>query len=81
LLIGPTKTDIAELVGRIKSRTSSLLRRLPAGASRRRTWTTGYWKVFLFDQDAVAVVRAYIEAHNVRRGLSPDRFECADKTI
>ena len=67
LLFGPLDDPIGEVVGRIKSRTSSALLKLPVNQDRRRIWTTGYWKVFLFDDDAVSQVAKYINAHNDRR--------------
>jgi REP element-mobilizing transposase RayT len=81
LLLGPISVDVGEIVGRIKSATSSLLCQLPAVAGRQRTWSSGYWKVFLFDHEAVDVVRGYIEDHNVRRGFPRDRLGCSSETI
>ena len=62
--------DIAKFAGRIKGRTSSAVGAMPKNAGRERVWTSGYWKVFLFDELGVTAVREYIEAHNVRRGLA-----------
>ncbi len=67
LLFGPLKDPIGEVVGRIKSRTSSALLKLPVNHDRRRIWTTGYRKVFLFDDDAMAQVAEYVNAHRGRR--------------
>ena len=67
LLFRPLNHPIGEVVGRIKSRTSSALLKLPVNQDRRRIWTTGYWKVFLFDGDAMAQVASYINAHGGRR--------------
>lgn len=67
LLFGPLSTPIGEVVGRIKSRTSSALLKLPTNQDRRRIWSTGYWKVFLFDDNAIAQVARYIDAHGGRR--------------
>ncbi len=68
LLFGPLNDPIGEVVGRIKSRTSSTLLKLPVNQDRRRIWTTGYWKVSLFDDNAMAQVFGYIDAHGGRRG-------------
>jgi len=68
LLFGPLNDPIGEVVGRIKSRTSSVLLKLPVNQGRRRIWTTGYWKVFLFDDNAMAQVARYISTHGGRRG-------------
>ena len=68
LLFGPLDDPIGEVVGRIKSRTSSALLKLPANQDRRRIWTTGYWKVFLFNDKVMAQVFGYINAHSGRRG-------------
>ena len=68
LLFGPLHDPIGEVVGRIKSRTSGALLKLPANQDRRRIWTTGYWKVFLFDDNAMEQVAEYINAHGGRRG-------------
>ncbi len=67
LLFGPLNKPIGEVVGRIKSRTSSALLKLQVNQDRRRIWTTGYWKVFLFDGDAMAQVARYINAHGGSR--------------
>ncbi len=67
LLLEPLNDAIGEVVGRIKSRTSSALLKLPINHDRRRIWTTGYWKVFLFDDDAMAQVAEYIDVHRGRR--------------
>lgn len=70
LLLEPLSTDIGEVVGRIKSATSSAVCLL-GQTNRSRTWTKGYWKVFLFEDAVVPVVASYIEQHNLRRGLPP----------
>ncbi len=67
LLFGPLNDPIGEVVGRIKSRTSSELLKLPLNQDRRRIWTTGYWKVFLFDDNAMAQVARYIDTHGGSR--------------
>jgi REP element-mobilizing transposase RayT len=74
LLLGPVDEDIARVIGRLKGTSSSAVGLLPRNRHRTRVWTAGYWKVFLFDELAVAVVKAYIDAHNVRRGLPAEPF-------
>ena len=79
LLLGPISMDIDELVGRMKSSSSSAVAGFtfleePDKDQVRRTWTRGFWKVFLFDDDAMKSVQKYIEAHNTRRGYSASRF-------
>ena len=69
LLFGPMDENIERIVGKIKGRTSSEIVRRGSEPDRRRTWTAGYWKVFLFDSRAVPMVARYIEEHNERRGL------------
>lgn len=71
LLLAPLAHDIEDAVGRLKSQTSSALLKLPDNWNRKRTWTAGYWKAFLFDPAIIPIVRLYIEAHNQRRGLLP----------
>jgi REP element-mobilizing transposase RayT len=71
LLIGPTATDTSTIVGRMKGRSSSAV---CAACGRKRTWTAGYWQVFLFDDTGVAAVQRYIERHNERRGLPAAPF-------
>jgi hypothetical protein len=68
LLLEPLSMDIGQVVGRLKSATSSAVCFL-GNTDRRRTWTTGYWKVFLFEDEVVPIVANYIEHHNERRGL------------
>lgn len=67
LLFGPLNDPVGQVVGRIKSRTSSVLLELPVNQPRRRIWGTGYWKVFLFDDHAMAAVAKYINAHGGQR--------------
>ena len=71
LLTGPIKEDLSSFIGRVKGMTSSAVLKHPGNEERRRVWTAGYWKVFLFDEPAVYAVKGYIEDHNVRRGLPP----------
>jgi hypothetical protein len=74
LLLGPVREDIGRFVGRLKGSSSSAARKHPANRDRRRTWASGYWKVFLFDDDAVGAVADYVAAHNTRRGLAAARL-------
>ncbi len=74
LLIAPINMELSKLVGRIKSQTSSALGALPQNQNRSRTWTAGYWKVFLFDEPTTISVQRYIEQHNQRNGLPPAPF-------
>jgi hypothetical protein len=74
LLVSPLNEEVAKYAGRMKGRTSSEVRKQPRNQSRQRIWTADYWKVFLFDMEAVAVVKQYIEDHNVRRGLPAAPF-------
>lgn len=76
LLTGPLRggESIGRFVGRLKGRTSSAVLNLPDNADRKRVWTSGYWKVFLFDDHGVEMVREYIENHNVRRGLAANPY-------
>lgn len=75
LLIKGTTVPVGEVVGRLKSNSGARLLRLPINLGRQRVWTTGYWKVFLFDEKAVATVQSYIERHNTDRGLPAKRFD------
>lgn len=74
LLIGPVREDIGRFVGRLKGTTSSALLDHPDNWGRRRIWTSGYWKVFLFDIDARFAVERYIQQHNVRAGRPPSPY-------
>jgi REP element-mobilizing transposase RayT len=76
LLVGPVNEDLARFVGRLKGRTSSVVGALPVNSERERVWTSGYWKVFLFDAVGVVAVKRYIDLHNVRRGLPAEPFPC-----
>ena len=75
LLIGPVHEPIGRFAGRLKGTTSSALLKHPDNWGRQRTWTAGYWKVFLFDLDAMRAVANYIETHNTRRGLPASPFD------
>lgn len=77
LLIGPVQENIGRFVGRLKGKSSSAARGHPENWDRRRIWGTGYWKVFLFDDEAVEAVAEYVIAHNRRRGLADVPFEWA----
>jgi hypothetical protein len=70
LLLGEVHLDIDKVIGRIKSRTSSAVIKNGSEPWRTRTWTTGYWKVFIFDVTVIPDVQRYIEKHNERRGLA-----------
>jgi REP element-mobilizing transposase RayT len=80
LLFAALTDDIGTVVGRIKSQTSSALIKHPSNRDRSRIWTAGYWKVFLFDDDAVHAVQQYIERHNQRRGLSARPWDWIENT-
>lgn len=69
LLLGEMTSSIDQIVGRVKSKTSSQLIQRGSEPNRKRTWTTGYWKVFIFDSGIVPAVQQYIENHNIRQGL------------
>jgi REP element-mobilizing transposase RayT len=69
LLVGPVRESIDRFVGRLKGASSSALMKHPSNWGRSHNWTTGYWKVFLFDLPAMHAVAQYIEKHNQRRGL------------
>lgn len=75
LLLGPFDEHIDRVVGRLKGRTSSAVVSAGSEPNRRRTWTAGFWKVFLFDWRSVGPVSRYIEAHNERRGLPPAPYD------
>jgi hypothetical protein len=70
LLLGEVHLPIDDVIGRIKSRTSSAVIKKGTEPWRTRTWTTGYWKVFVFDVTAIPDIQGYIEKHNERRGLA-----------
>src|SRR5262245_37347742 len=75
LLIDVPTEPIDRCIGRLKGTSSSAVGKLSANAGRRRTWTSGYWKVFIDDQTAFDAIREYIENHNVRRGLPPTPYD------
>jgi REP element-mobilizing transposase RayT len=74
LLLSPVEEDLDRYVGRLKGRSSSVLKGLPQNASRRHHWTARFWRVFLYDSEALHAVRQYIIEHNLRRGLPADPF-------
>lgn len=57
LLIDVPTEPIDRCIGRLKGTTSSAIGKLPENAARRRTWTTGYWKVFIDDHSAFDAIR------------------------
>jgi REP element-mobilizing transposase RayT len=69
LLWGELPFDIEKVIGRIKSKTSSAVIHSSTAPDRERTWTKGYWRVFVFDVTAIPDIQNYIENHNVRSGL------------
>lgn len=75
MLIRATNWPVDDLVGRMKSKTSSPLLKLPCNAGRSHIWAAGYWKVFLVDGEACNTVRECIEAHNTRRGREPNPWD------
>ncbi len=74
VLVGPVREDIARFVGRLKGTTSSALLKHPENWGRKRIWTSGYWKVFLFEMNALPPVQGYIEAHNTRAGRAASPY-------
>ncbi|MCH8316282.1 MAG: transposase [Planctomycetes bacterium] len=75
LLFGRLRNDIGTVVGRLKSRTSSVLLHQPENGGRSRIWTAGYWKVFIFDESVIPIVIQYIQEHNLRRGKPAAPFD------
>jgi REP element-mobilizing transposase RayT len=70
LLFSSLRYNVNDVVGRIKSQTSSILLESRGQPEVRRIWTNGFWKVFLFDAEGVAAVQNYVEEHNERRGMA-----------
>jgi hypothetical protein len=66
LLIGSLDADLEATVGRMKGVSSSLILDQQNNLARKRTWTGGFWRVFLYDNLAVETVYAYIINHNIR---------------
>jgi hypothetical protein len=81
LLVGVVEEDLDRYVGRLKGRSSSVLKTLPLNALRRHHWTAKFWRVFLFDNDAIHAVREYIIRHNLRQGLPADPFHFITRPI
>ena len=75
LLAGVLTEDVSVFAGRLKGMTSSAVLGVPGNAGRQRTWTSGYWKVFLYDLEAMVAVKEYIDDHNVRRGMPAEPFD------
>jgi REP element-mobilizing transposase RayT len=75
LLLGPTDEPIENLVGRIKGRSSSQVIKRGSEPGRGRTWTTGYWAVFVYDLGAIPTIQNYTEEHNRRKGLAYAPYE------
>ena len=75
LLLAGLREPIDRAVGRFKGRTSSEVIARGSEPGRQRTWTAGFWKVFLFEERSVPAVGRYIEAHNERRGLPRVPYE------
>jgi REP element-mobilizing transposase RayT len=71
LLLSNCDSDIDKVIGRIKGKTSSAVIKNGSEPWRERTWTTGFWKVFVYDVTTLPHIQVYIENHNKRRGLSP----------
>ena len=75
LLLSGLDEPIDRVVGRFKGRTSSEVIARGSEPGRKRTWTAGYWKVFLFEDRSVPIVGRYIEEHNEREGLVAAPYE------
>ena len=73
LLLAANTENVSTLIGRIKGKSSRAI-----NAANHRTgetlWTAGFWRVFLFDWQAVRAARDYIVNHNVRRNIPNDPF-------
>ena len=75
LLLTGLREPIDRVIGRFKGRTSSEVIARGSEPGRKRTWTAGFWKVFLFEERSVPLVERYVEAHNERRGLPAAPYE------
>ena len=75
LLLTGLNEPIDRVIGRLKGRSSSAVIRRGSQPDRTRTWTAGFWKVFLFEERSVPIVGQYIEAHNERRGVAAAPYE------
>ena len=74
ILFSSLQYNVDDVVGRIKSQTSSMLLEMRGQPEVRRIWTNGSWKVFLFDAEGVAAVQNYVEEHNERRRLAQSPY-------
>ena len=75
LVLTGIQEPIERVIGRFKGRTSSEVIGRGSDRRRSRTWTAGFWKVFLFEGRSVPVVGRYVEAHNERHGLPPAPYD------
>jgi hypothetical protein len=73
LLTAVPDENFGAFIGRLKGTTSAAV--IAAVPGRKRTWSSGYWKVYLFDVIAVEAVMRYIEAHNERKGMAGRPYE------
>ena len=73
LLLAANTEDVSKLVGRVKGKSSRTINHAN-GCTGKTLWTAGFWRVFLFDWDAVRAARNYIVNHNVRRNIPVDPF-------
>ena len=75
LLMGPIQEHVSSFAGRLKGTTSSAVLGVPGNTGRQRIWTSGYWKVFLYDLESMVAVKEYIDDHNRRSGLNAEPFD------
>jgi len=73
LLLAANTEPVSRFVGRVKGKSSSRIGHAN-GEAGQRVWTQGFWRVFLFDWEAVRAVRYYIICHNTRCGMPADPF-------
>ncbi len=72
LLLTYTERNIDNTVKWIKDQaTKSIHRRTSHGGP---VWCKGRWRTFIYDEDAWEAASAYIERHNVRRGVGPHPY-------
>ncbi len=71
MLLQPMQENISRFTGRIKGMTAAALLKHPNNRGRKHIWTAKYWKVFLFNDNAVAKVKSYIEKHNIENNIPP----------
>jgi hypothetical protein len=81
MLAGVVEEDLERYVGRLKGRSSSVLKGLPQNASRKHHWTAKFWRVFLYDHEALLAVREYIINHNLRNALPADPYPFITRPI